>query len=198
MSHIFISYSKKDIEFARHLRKLLQDKGFAVWMDDTKLVPSERWWSTIESNIKTCAAFIVIMSPNSQASEWVEREILVAEDEEPKKPIFPVLLAGKRWPRLANIQYEEMLGGETITDLSSDFVDALQRVAPTFSGISAPPPLPASSKRESSNKSRDVFIAVIGALAIILAAAIGILPPMLERLDNPNATATTNAATQVI
>ena len=66
MAHIFISYSKNDIDFARRLRNSLQDKGFAVWMDETKLVPSERWWPTIEQNILTCGVFIVIMSRNSQ------------------------------------------------------------------------------------------------------------------------------------
>ena len=37
MAHIFISYSKQDIAFARYLRALLQAEGFAVWvwMDDT-------------------------------------------------------------------------------------------------------------------------------------------------------------------
>jgi hypothetical protein len=48
MSHIFISYSKQNIAFARRLRHLLEAEGFAVWMDETRLVPSERWWPTIE------------------------------------------------------------------------------------------------------------------------------------------------------
>lgn len=197
MSHIFISYSKKDIQFAEKLRQLLQDRGFAVWMDDTKLVPSERWWSTIEQNIKTCAAFIVIMSPNSQESDWVEREILIAEETEYRKPIFPVLLAGKRWSRLANIQYYNMTMGDKIRALDSNFVDALQRVAPTFSGVSAPPPLP-TSKKEDAHGSRDTFIAVVGAIAVIIAAAIGIIPPMLERIDNANSTTIAQLATQTI
>ncbi len=50
MSHLFLSYSKKDIAFARELRERLLAEGFAVWMDETKLVPSERWWKTIEQN----------------------------------------------------------------------------------------------------------------------------------------------------
>ena len=102
MTHVFISYSKKNIEFARYLRGLLQDHGFTVWMDETKLVPSERWWTRIEQNVKTCAAFVIIMSPEAKDSDWVEREILVAEKT--KKPIFPVLLAGEAWSRLGNIQ----------------------------------------------------------------------------------------------
>ena len=75
MDHLFVSYSKKDIRFARHLRKLLEDEGFGVWMDESKLVPSEQWWPAIERNIDSCAAFLVIMSANSKGSRWVEREI---------------------------------------------------------------------------------------------------------------------------
>ena len=143
MSHIFISYSKKDIAFALHLRSLLQEQGFTVWIDE-KLVASERWWLTIEQNIVTCAAFIVIMSPNSSASRWVEREILVAERPEVDKPIFPVLLGGGGWSRLADVQYEDMQAGVKAT-LSDEFVEALQRFAPTFTGQAAPPPLPSDS-----------------------------------------------------
>ncbi len=42
MSHIFISYSKTDIDFARQLRSSLQAQGFAVWMDESRLAASER------------------------------------------------------------------------------------------------------------------------------------------------------------
>jgi hypothetical protein len=108
MSHIFISYSKLDIEFARRLREMLQAENFSVWMDETQLTSSEKWWPAIEQNIISCGAFIVIMSPNSKDSVWVEREILVAEDKEYQKPIFPILLSGKQWSRLANIQFEDM------------------------------------------------------------------------------------------
>ena len=42
-------------------------------------------------------------------SDWVEREILLAENS--KKAIFPVLYAGDSWSRLANIQFEDMRSG---------------------------------------------------------------------------------------
>ncbi|MBX3084763.1 MAG: SUMF1/EgtB/PvdO family nonheme iron enzyme [Anaerolineae bacterium] len=141
MSHIFISYSKKDIEFARHLRHMLQDHGFAVWMDETRLVPSEKWWPTIERNIISCVAFVVIMSPNGKDSEWIEREILVAEEEEHRKPIFPVLLDGKRWGRLANLQYQDMRQGIGATTLRAEFVEGLRQYVPAGGG-KVPPPLP--------------------------------------------------------
>jgi hypothetical protein len=140
LNHIFISYSKRDIAFARHLYALLEAEGFLVWMDK-KLAPQDRWWYKIEENIISCDAFIVIMSPDAKESAWVEREILVAEDPDHRKPIFPVLLAGKGWGRLAEIQYEDATAGLEYL-LSPDFLSALQAIVPTNTGGEAPPQLP--------------------------------------------------------
>ena len=32
MSHIFIGYSRQDVDFARYVRALLENQGFYVWM----------------------------------------------------------------------------------------------------------------------------------------------------------------------
>jgi hypothetical protein len=124
MAQIFISYSKQDIAFARHLRTLLQNAGFEVWLDE-KLIPSTQWWRVLEAEIKASRALVVIMSPASAESRWVEREILVAENA--NLPIFPVLLAGEGWSRLADIQFEDMTAGLSAT-LPQRFIDALRAV----------------------------------------------------------------------
>jgi protein-disulfide isomerase len=139
MSHVFISYSKTDIGFARHLRRLLENRGFGVWMDETELVPSSQWWPEIEHNIETCAAFLVIMSPGARGSRWVEREILYAEDQ--NKPIFPILLEGKSWPRLADIQYSDMTAGIEAA-LPASLTEGLAKRVPVGDRQTVPPPLP--------------------------------------------------------
>jgi hypothetical protein len=109
MAHVFISHSKQDVEFVRYLKTLLEQQGIPVWLDESRLTPSTRWWNEIETSIDTCGALIVVMSPNGKESDWVEREVLLAEQL--KKPIFPVLLAGSPWSRLANIQFADMRTG---------------------------------------------------------------------------------------
>jgi hypothetical protein len=109
MAHIFISYSKKDIEFARYLRAQIEQKGYDVWMDEKRLSAGDSWWQTIEDNIIKSDAVIVIMSVHSAESRWVEREILLAEKR--NCSIFPVLLSGDAWSRLAELQYEDMRAG---------------------------------------------------------------------------------------
>ncbi|GIL14283.1 MAG: hypothetical protein BroJett038_30030 [Chloroflexota bacterium] len=175
MTRVFISYSRKDIDFARHLRHLLQDQGFAVWMDETGLGASERWWPTIEKNIIGCGAFIVIMSPDAQSSDWVEREILVAENPDHKKPIFPVLLRGKVWSRLANIHYEDMQAGLKAA-LTPDFVRRLEAAVPrsASSPPPAPPPIPGAPLQIGRSRRLLKWIGG-GALATIIALILAFL-----------------------
>lgn len=133
MSHIFISYSREDIVFVRHLKQLLEAQDFPVWIDETRLEPGQRWWQRIENNINACAAFIVVMSPAAEESEWVERELLFAERV--GKPIFPVLLGGDYWPRLAEIQFVDMTRG-TDAALPLHLIHSLRALVPAR--VSAP------------------------------------------------------------
>ncbi|MBZ0277474.1 MAG: toll/interleukin-1 receptor domain-containing protein, partial [Anaerolineae bacterium] len=105
----------------------LEREGFTVWVDEARLSPSVRWWKTIEENIESSAALIVVMSPDAVESDWVEREILLAENL--KRPIYPVLLAGAPWSRLANIQFEDMRAG-LHTHLTPAFIQSLRHKVP--------------------------------------------------------------------
>ncbi len=109
MSHIFISYSREDLAFARYLRAMLSQEGFAVWMDEQNLHAGTNWWKEIERNIDTCAAFVVVMSPTADESMYVHNEIHRALNQ--KKPLFPVLLSGEPFSLLANIQAADMRAG---------------------------------------------------------------------------------------
>ncbi len=193
MGHLFISYSKRDIEFARRLRSALQDRGFAVWMDEAKLVPSERWWPTIEQNILSASGFIVIMSPNSRRSRWVEREILVAEREDVDKPIFPVLLAGDGWSRLADLQYEDMTRGLA---LRPEFIAELQRVAPP-SGQPPPPQIPVEPipTPTGSGRSLPLIVALFALIIVVVALVVTNLNGQANR--SPESTPITTAVSQL-
>jgi hypothetical protein len=145
-------------------------------MDETGLGASERWWPTIEKNIIGCGAFIVIMSPDAQSSDWVEREILVAEDPKYKKPIFPVLLRGEAWSRLANIHYEDMRAGLKAA-LTPGFVRRLEAAVPRSSASSpppAPPPIPGAPLQIGRPRRLLKWIGW-GALATIIALILAFL-----------------------
>jgi len=74
MSHVFISYKHDDLDFAENLKAKLENAGFKTWMDNDKLRAGKEWRNDIDKNIKEAFAFIVIMSPEAKASEYVTYE----------------------------------------------------------------------------------------------------------------------------
>lgn len=103
MSHIFISYShaEPDRSYTLKLVDELRRRGFAVWYDE-QIPNSSRWAQIIEGKTRECAAFIVIMTPRSKESEWVENECDLAR--ELKKPRFPIVLEGEVWFGFRHLQ----------------------------------------------------------------------------------------------
>ena len=113
MSHIFISYSKKNRDYASALANKLRDAGFDVWIDD-RINYGDEWWEKIVEAIRECSAFLVIMSPDSDTSKWVKREVRLADHL--SKPMFPALLEGdlinsETWTLFIGTQYVDVRGG---------------------------------------------------------------------------------------
>lgn len=124
MAHVFISYSRKDIDFARYFRAMLENSGFTVWMDEKRLSAGMNWSDELQKAIDNCGAFVIIMSPDSHESKFVQSEILHAIDH--NKAIFPVLLVGQPFFLLKAYQYEDMRGGLS-AKISSEFIDNLKQ-----------------------------------------------------------------------
>lgn len=109
MSHIFLSYSHKDNEYTQKLHDDIRTQGYPVWRD-VHIMPGDKWMQGITKAIQECALFIVIMSPSSDLSNWVKREIVISERFE--KPTIPLLLAGDTFVELSDIQFEDVIGGK--------------------------------------------------------------------------------------
>lgn len=135
MSHIFISYSHHDKTYAHKLQRHLQDQGFDAWVDD-RIDYGVRWPREIERRLKECQAFILVMSPNSLESDWVQEELNYARQL--KKPVFPLLLDGEAWWHVGTMQYVDVRGGKLPP---TKFVIRLAEVAPR-APTTAPPERP--------------------------------------------------------
>lgn len=93
MSHVYISYSKKNHAYARELADKLIGLGFGVWIDQRV---ENRYWSEVTNTaMQDAAAVVLLMSPDAHHNKWVQREVQTAR--ELHKPTFPLLLAGKSW-----------------------------------------------------------------------------------------------------
>ena len=113
--HIFISYSKKDSNFALKLADDLISAGHKVWIDRSLQV-GEDWADTIEDNLVKAVGVIVILSSNSIVSDWVQHEGSMAYIL--KKPMYPLLIndllpdslpiwAGKfQYHSFVNVEYQ--------------------------------------------------------------------------------------------
>ncbi|MDX1991950.1 MAG: toll/interleukin-1 receptor domain-containing protein [bacterium] len=118
MSHIFISYSRKDSEFAHNLADQLETAGFKVWIDVNDIVPNDEWVRRIEKAVEDCDALVVVLSRSARDSEWVERETLLAMDR--RKPVYPALIEEMPLPlHLINRQF---------VDFRADPDDAFRRL----------------------------------------------------------------------
>ena len=106
--HAFVSYSRLDSDYVKKLVTFLRDQGLDVWVDGD-VDYGDRWSTVIRTKIAGCAAFVVVMTPNGAESEWVEREIALAERT--RKPILPLLLDGEPFWRLSSIHHEDVTGG---------------------------------------------------------------------------------------
>ncbi|MDX1993437.1 MAG: TIR domain-containing protein [bacterium] len=120
--HLFISYSRRDRDYADELKGYLRANGLPVWIDE-QIEHGDQWFNEIHEAIKSCAAFLVVMSPSAEASEWVQKEVLLAKRY--KKPIFPLLLSGEEFALLIDIQFADVRQGQMP---GADFHRRLSRV----------------------------------------------------------------------
>ena len=62
MADIFISYSRKDITFAKRLNSALEENNLVTWIDWEDIPPSTNWLLEIFEAIEQADAFIFIIS----------------------------------------------------------------------------------------------------------------------------------------
>ena len=89
MDQVFISYSRKDLTFVEQLALDLKGAGLEVWYDLSRLEGGERWRAEIQNAIKSSQYVIIVLSPDSVESVWVEREFIYSSNLNRK--IIPLL-----------------------------------------------------------------------------------------------------------
>lgn len=151
LATLFISYSRKDDEFAHRLSDDLRTAGYSVWVDVSGLRGGQEWAREIDKAIRTCDVFVLVISPDSMTSEWVSKETLLAISL--KKLIVPIMWRETERPvHLVDIQYVDFQGA--YDNAMQELYEALPP-AP-FPPTSNPPPssstpnLPKSKRLPSS------------------------------------------------
>ena len=91
----FISYSSKDQAFAERLYADLQSRGVRCWFAPEDMKIGDKFRVRIDESIRVHEKLLLILSENSVASDWVEKEVETAmekERESKKIALFPVRL----------------------------------------------------------------------------------------------------------
>src|SRR5688572_27920076 len=109
MAQIFTSYSRRDTETVDTIVGKMTQAGINVWLDRADIKAGNTWRVQIVQAIDTCAAFVLMLSPNSAASDNVRREIDLSLDS--GRTIFAVKLEPVKLP--AEIRYQ-LIGLQTI------------------------------------------------------------------------------------
>ena len=88
-TRVFISYSRKDSDFAQALREALMERGFEAYLDQHDIAPGEPWRERLSGLISTADTVIFCLSANFVASKICDWE--VNEAERLGKRLLPVV-----------------------------------------------------------------------------------------------------------
>ncbi|MBC7878147.1 MAG: TIR domain-containing protein [Anaerolineales bacterium] len=78
MTKVFISYSRKDTEFARQLADELKKNKLEFWVDWEGIPPTVDWMKQVQKGIEGSDVFLFLLSPDSAKSKICGEELIHA------------------------------------------------------------------------------------------------------------------------
>src|SRR5512137_2322213 len=90
MSHIFISYSRRDLDSAGKIVQALAANALDTWINWKSIPKGEDWEQEIYRGIEEADAFLFLISPDSVTSAMCNKEIAHAVKN--GKRILPIVL----------------------------------------------------------------------------------------------------------
>lgn len=138
-SDIFISYSRTDRSFAKHLANCLEDEGFSVWWD-AALHAGESFDEVIEAQLRAARVVVVLWSKRSVASRWVRAEATLADR---MNKLAPVLIEECDRPIIFELIHSTDLiewSGELDDPTWREFVEDLKHARDRHKEVKVEPP----------------------------------------------------------
>lgn len=184
MAQIFISYSRKDVDFARKLAASLSDLGAEVWIDVEDIPVGMNWSRAIQQGLDQCDVLLLIMSPDSMNSRNVENEWQYVLDQ--GKAVIPI-----RWRpakphfQLNRLQYHDFHNRDYNQSFRSLHYSLIYQGVdlPAVKGQSTTPASPHSApfledaSTEDTSTSRGLkrrwIMSILSAIVLIIALALG-------------------------
>jgi hypothetical protein len=121
VSTIFISHSSNDKEFAIRLAADLMKIGHKVWLDEIDIMVGDSITSKIEDGLEDCDFMVLVLSEESNKSNWVEREWKVKYWDEMQNNttlILPIIID--------NCEIPKLLRDKKYADFREDYQNGLE------------------------------------------------------------------------
>jgi hypothetical protein len=125
----FLSHSPADKDFARRLHARMQQERLRVWFDEADMQSGKKLHEQIDEAIRAYDRLLLVLSPQSMASEWVRtelRKVFRLERREGKRKLFPLGLVP-----YAEVRDWECFDADHGTDLA---VEVREYFIPDFTG----------------------------------------------------------------
>ncbi|HWT91150.1 MAG TPA: TIR domain-containing protein [Solirubrobacterales bacterium] len=75
MPELFLSHASEDKDFARSLYEALEERGVAVWFDETALHPGDSLTECIDAGLARCRFGVVVFSRSFFERAWTREEL---------------------------------------------------------------------------------------------------------------------------
>lgn len=95
MARIFISYSRKNIDFVKRLTDALGERDLDFWVDWEGIPPTVDWMKEIQKSIEEADTFLFVISPDSITSKVCRDELEIAVKN--GKRLVPVVATEIKW-----------------------------------------------------------------------------------------------------
>lgn len=119
---VFISYTKKDSEFAHRIAEQIERFPVKVLIDTKEFKVGDKISDRIENLVEQCDFFAFVVSDSSLESRWANEELKEALAK--KKKVLPLVLQPTALPdALKNVVY---------ADFSQSFDDGIVKLRRTF------------------------------------------------------------------
>ena len=94
LGRVFLVRHHRDGVLASRLSRLLSQCGWSPWLADAEILGGTDWVDQTVIGLRDTEAVVVLLTGRASASEWVERQVI--EADEAKVPILLVVVGGVR------------------------------------------------------------------------------------------------------
>ncbi len=103
---VFLSYAHNDGFLAKKIASALENEGLSVWNAEREILPGDNFAEKISEALKASDAMVVLLTPESLKSKWIQWEIEYAlGNKSYNRRVIPVLVGSEENLSLESIPW---------------------------------------------------------------------------------------------